>query len=105
MTEQIYTPGKIVCFSWGCDQTNIDWYLITKRSGEFVTLQPIAEKTSYNAEFMTGESVPDPQKPLDEKPFRRKVRVRRGEEIGIAIKSYGWAELWDGRPKRYSTYG
>lgn len=104
MTEQIYTPGKIVVFSWGYDQTNIDYYLITQRKGDFATLQPIGEKTSYNEKHMIGESVPDESKKTG-KPFRRKVHTSRGEEIGIAIKSFGWASLWDGRPKRYSTYG
>ncbi len=104
MIEQIYTPGKIVEFSWGYDQTNVDFYLITRRSGDFVTLLPIGKKNEYNPATMTGTTTPDPSQPLNKKPFRRKVHTSREEEIGVAIESYGWASLWNGKPSRYSNY-
>ena len=99
----IYTKGQIVEYSWGYDQTNIDYFVITKRTPKMVTLQPIGDKSTYDAPSMTGTCVPDPSV-FDGDPIRRKVAVRNGEEVGIAINSYGWASLWDGEPGHYSSY-
>lgn len=106
VVEQIYTVGKIVEFSWGYDQTNIDYYLITKRSKQFVTLQAIAARQVPRASdpWMTGHSVPDPDHPLPKPAIRRKVAVWDGKERGIAIESYGWADLWDGKPSNWTSY-
>ena len=96
MIEQIYTEGKIVEHVWGYDQTNIDYYIITKRTSAFVTLQPIGKKNVTGS--WSGKCEPDPSVILDKPVIRRKVYVRGGKEIGFAIHpSYGWATLWDGK--------
>ena len=41
-----FTPGAILVDSWGWDQTNIDFYRITKRSGDFVTVEKLKKSTS-----------------------------------------------------------
>ena len=100
----IYTKGQIVEYSWGYDQTNIDYFVITKRTPKMVTLQPIGSERTYNAHHMTGTCMPNLGMVLDKPAIRRKVAVRDGEEVGIAINSYGWADLWDGEPGHYSAY-
>jgi hypothetical protein len=108
--EQIYVSGKIVEFSWGYEQTNIDYFLITKRSAHFVWLQPIQSKRVEDTGYMSGTCVPDPEKNArqqdgsDKPVIRRKVHARDGKETGIAIESYGWASLWDEKPSRWSSY-
>lgn len=104
MAEQIYTEGKIVEYSWGYDQTNIDYFLITKRTGQFVTLQPIGKQMVKETGFMSGTCEPDPAKKLDKPAIRRKVKVSRDKEIGMAINSYGWCDLWEGKPSHWSNY-
>ncbi|GIL15278.1 MAG: hypothetical protein BroJett039_04510 [Chloroflexota bacterium] len=106
MPKKIYVPGAIVEAVYGYEQTNIDYYVITKRSGQFVTLQAIGKKNIKELpDALRGTCEPDPDNVLDEKPIRRKVHVNaRGEESGIAIKSYGWASLWDGRPSVWTEY-
>lgn len=102
----VYRPGRTVVFSWGYEQTNIDFYLITKRSGDYVTLteRESNEVPTPNAPWATGRVVAGSVK-RGTKPFRRKVhKDRQGNEIGIAIKSYGWASLWDGSPQSYTAY-
>ena len=102
MTEQLYTEGKIITNMWGYEQTNIDFYKIIKRKGDFATLQPI-KQTITNQGDMRGEVMP-----LDEpdgKTIRRKVHCRDGKESGIAIERYGWASLWDGEPEHFTSYG
>ena len=102
--EQIYVKGKIVEHVWGYDQTNVDYFLITKRTAKFVTLQPIGRKNVHATGFMSGKCVPDPSRILDKPAIRRKVYIRDGRETGVAIfKSHGWASLWDGKPSHWSN--
>ena len=104
MKEQTYTAGEIIYNSWGYDQTNIDFYKIIKRKGDFATLQPLeAIEESDGGLTMTGTTIPGNPIP-NGKTIRRKVHTRDGQESGIAIQSYGWASLWDGQPKHYSSY-
>jgi hypothetical protein len=101
---QIYLPGCIICHSWGYDQTNIDFFIITERKGDMVTLQALGQDREYNSQWMTGTTTPIKDKPIGE-PFKRKVHKYDGEETGISIeKSYGWASLWNGKPVGYTSY-
>ena len=99
-----YLEGSVVHSSWGYDQTNIDFYRITKRKGDWLTLTPLISLTEYNQQSMTGTCTPgfaDPTK----KAIRRMICRRDKEEIGCKFKSYGWIQSWDGKPMGYSTYG
>lgn len=105
--EITYLPGKIVEFQWGYDQTNVDYFIITKRTAKgYVTLQAIGQKDASRPTdpSLTGHCVPDPDNILPKKPILRKVHVSNGKETGIAIRSYGWATLWDGRPSHWTAY-
>jgi hypothetical protein len=100
---QTYLPGCIIADHWGYEQTNVDFYLITARKGDMVTLQQIGSHDSYHNESMTGTVMPN-QDEIIGQTFKRKVHKYNGEESGIAIQSYGWARLWTGRPEHYSSY-
>jgi hypothetical protein len=101
---QIYVPGAILEYSWGYDQTNIDYYKVLKRTGQFVTVVEVGKvKTQSPQNFMVGTCVPQPDNVIG-KPFRRKVHVHQGVETGISIESYGWCKLWDGEPSSWSAY-
>ena len=115
-----YQVGAIVDSSWGYDQTNIDFYRIEKRTGQFVTLLPLKSALSETAGgFMSGHRRPlttpkdyladhdvawgnkDPESP---KPaFRRKLCFRDGKPVGLTI-SHGWCSLWNGKPQACSWY-
>jgi hypothetical protein len=101
--EQLYIAGKVVENSWGYDQTNIDYYMITKRNGQWVWLVPMTYATCEDTGFLQGKCTPGQVK-AGIKPFRRKVHVWQGQEQGIAIKSYGWCSLWDGKPSHWTAY-
>jgi hypothetical protein len=104
MIEQIYTEGKIITNMWGYEQTNIDFYKITKRVGDFVTLQPLkAKQVAYDGKAMTGSCLPG-ETDGKGKIIRRKVHTRDGKESGLAIERYGWASLWDGMPEHFTSY-
>src|SRR5579864_7737201 len=49
--------GDIITNSWGYDQTNVDWYRITRTTGHFVWLKPIAANVVEDG-FMSGPSQP-----------------------------------------------
>jgi len=113
--QVIYIPGEIIYNSWGYDQTNIDFYKILERKGNYITIvemnqeeyknpNPPREPRSPNELWGQGQVVPTTVKSGD-KPFRRMVRIDRdGKELGVQIASYGWAKLWDGKPAHYTSY-
>src|SRR5262245_18240267 len=97
-----YQVGAILEDQWGYEQTNIDYYRITKRSGWWVTLEPIGKLETDGQHWPTGTCVPDPSK-VTGKPFRRKLRFYDGRIGGLQI-DHGWCTAWDGRPSHWTAY-
>lgn len=95
--------GDILSASWGYDQTNVDWYRVTKRTGSRVYLQRL-QGIETETGFMCGTSVPG--EPTSAAPFYRKVKdgYAAGQAESVKINSYTWAYKWDGRPGRASWY-
>lgn len=90
--------GSIFYSSWGYEQTNIDFYKVVGMTKATVTLQRIgAIKTESGWE--TGTVVPNPERTIGDS-FRRKLI--NGDSA--RINSFSYASLWDGRPRRYSSY-
>lgn len=104
-TPNTFKVGDYAYASWGYDQTNIDWFLVTKRTEKGqITLSPVlAERTTDL--FMQGNSTPT-NVPSGAPPIRRFVRpsYKAGDEIANFAPSYGVISPWDGKPKRYSSY-
>ena len=101
-----YEVGAILEHSWGWEQTNIDFFVIVKRSGDWLTLQELPKIVEENRASMTAKETPDLNTPATAKPIRRKIKkANDGKELGTGIhQSYGWASLWDGRPSNSSSY-
>ena len=107
-----YEVGAILEHSWGYDdQTNIDYFVIVKRSETpkaiWLTLLPMTIGSREETMWAQGTCVPGVVK-ADAKPFRRKLHVdtRNAErrEFGVAIESYGWCSLWDGKASHWTAY-
>ena len=101
-----YVAGAIIRDSWGYDQTNIDFYRIVKRSGEWVTLERLRSiQHDDGPQAMTGKAEPG-ERLKGARAFRRKLqRNAHGEVMGFQIdRGVGWARLWDGQPSTYSSY-
>lgn len=94
-----YKVGAIVYDSWGCEQTNIDFYEIIGRVNNTITLQQIGEKRSYYHSGMSGETMPDNTKKVGE-PFKKRI----SKNGYLTIKSYSCCKLWDGKEKSFSCY-
>lgn len=107
-----YQPNAIVKSSWGYDQTNIDFFRISKRTNNTVFLIPL-NSASTPTQDMRGLSIPaEPMKPGDDvsclgqwngRPIRRRLCYRGDTPIGFSIK-HGWASLWDGTPAHWTAY-
>lgn len=71
--------------SWGYDQTNIDYYEVTKLIGKtMVEIREIgAESVSDNGPAMTGSCVPRPGHYIGE-PMRKTVSTYDGQSVRIA---------------------
>lgn len=103
-----YEPGAILEFSWGYDQTNIDYFMVTKRTTSpkgvvTLTLIPVGYAAREETGFLSGRCTPGEPK-WDAKPIRRKLHAWDGNERGVAIRSYGWCSLWDGKPSSWTGY-
>lgn len=79
--------GDVLSCSWGYDQTNIDYYLVTKLVGkssvELVEIGSLKEFT----ECMQGTSIPDKDNIIG-KPF-----VKRANGKNVKISSFQYASL------------
>lgn len=94
--------GDILVSSWGYDQTNIDFYQVTRVPGaNTVEIREIG-CTSTRENFhcsMSASKIAAPDQFIGEPMLKR---VSAGNCVRIA--SYAHAHPWDGRPERYSWY-
>jgi len=89
--------GQILCASWGYEQTNVDFYIVTKQTDKMVEVVPIACEKQYTGD-MYGMCTPVPDKIIGG-PIRR--RFKNGY---IKVCSYAWAKMWNGMPQTFTEY-
>lgn len=93
-----YKVGDILTSSWGYDQTNVDFYIVTKTIGtRTVELQAIGSKIVSGAGGPTTHVMPDPERILNEKTHTKRVT-----NDSVNFSSYKWASRWNGKPQ-YET--
>jgi len=102
-----YEVGAIIFDSWGYEQTNIDYYCIIERKGQWLTLLPMKANSIAEApKSMTTQETPL-EIDYSQKPIRKKLKIFNGEESGFTFRDYaggGWCRLWDGKTKVASHY-
>ena len=86
------TPGTIYVSSWGWEQTNVDYYIVTKRTAKTITLQRIGSKLTQQLTAMSETVAPDPDS-VTGAPFRRKLVF--GDRV--SINSITSASPWNGK--------
>jgi len=92
-------PGHILYASWGYDQTNIDWYQVTRViSPRTIEIRPILGQTVKGDGAWVGECVPLPDE------FSGEATRHRVNHGTVKIDNCSRAHLWDGRPKAFSRY-
>jgi hypothetical protein len=98
--KQAIQPGSILYSSWGYEQTNIDFYVVLERKNDFVIIQEVGQKRSFDDNFNDrGDCVANPEIKIGE-PFRKKIN----KWGAISLNTYSYCGLWDGKPKGWSSY-
>ena len=114
-----FIPGDIVHHSWGYDQTQCDYYQVTRTTKAGVTLKPIKNETVSGSEgFMSRSCMPvkdgfckaysalsQYDGMITEKKKRIMAYLEDSGELKYYIPTpYGWCNKWDGRQKYESSY-
>jgi hypothetical protein len=103
-TTTTIKPGDIWRSLWGCEQTNAEFYEVTRVTKTTVTLARLETVRLDNGD-MTGLCKPT-SKRTNDKPIRRKVQWYDGKPYA-KLGNYSMAPIarpYDGRVTHYSTY-
>jgi len=93
--------GDIFVYSWGYDQTNIEFYQVTATTSKTVTIREVESKEIENNHMMmTGKSSAIMDAFIGE-PIRKTPYLSTG--VWRLNMPYGVCSPWDGEP-RYFTY-
>ena len=92
--------GSVLVYTWGYDQTNAQFYRVTKRTPKTIVMREV--DVTYEATgFMQG--VTAPAETFIGEPLRKRIwRSGSGEEA-ISM-SFGVAKRWMGAPVHVSSY-
>lgn len=100
-----FQVGAILAYSWGYEQTNVDFHRIIKRTPSSVILERLNSATRETG-FMCGHTVPlDEPCPHEKDPITRRITQRYNGETSVKIRHPHHATLWNGRPMSCSWYG
>jgi hypothetical protein len=113
MNEQIKI-GSIFAMSWGYDQTNVNFFQVTRMSGKGVFVREIGQKGVENTQgFMCQRVIPIPDQFLDNSQWTAKQSFQGNPELfrrlqpdskAFSIKGRYFASLWDNKPCYSSWY-
>jgi hypothetical protein len=120
MSEK-FEVGGFAYYSWGYDQTNVDWFKVVKRNDKSVWFVPVPAQRDYSNSSMSGNSVPvdkpiltkvdwkmvdgDYQQVEMPSEFRKVVKVRSWNGEGeLCGGDFGNIYPWDGKPKFFSEW-
>ena len=92
--------GDIFVDSWGYDQTNIDYYVVTKKLKASIKIKQIGKNVEYG-EFSTNKVTPNPLHFLSSGEEMTKIP----QDGHIKINGYRYAVLWDGVPDNETAAG
>ena len=100
------TVGSILASSWGYDQTNVDFYMVTRTTKTSVYIRKIRSEVTRSGG--PSDSVmpcllgrPDSD---SAEPKRKKVQTYDGRPY-VSLSTYASAYLWDGTPQRQTGWG
>jgi hypothetical protein len=95
--------GDVFCYSWGYDQTNIDFYVVTAINGRMATFQECSHiESDYYSHGMACNVQPNTSKLYGE-PFKKILKATEQGKIYISF-NYGWCEKVDPLAKHYKSW-
>jgi hypothetical protein len=90
--------GDIFVDSWGYDQTNVDYYVVTKKLRASIKIKQIGKNVEYG-EFGSNKVRPNPLKKYGEE------MTKIPQDGYIKINGYRYAVLWNGVPDHETAAG
>ena len=93
--------GDILYSMWGYEQTNVDFYQVTKIKGQMIVVREIESKKTLTTD-MTGDTMPVRNVFIGEELTKR-IQAD-GEGYCVSITSYANAYKWDGKAKHFTAY-
>jgi hypothetical protein len=98
-----YKPADVFCYSWGYDQTNVEWFQCVGVGPRSVILRPIDGTLTTREGYsdMSGWTEPKPGE-FTGQPFRVNIQIRDGSHWLPA--AHGNYNAWDGKQKYVSWY-
>lgn len=99
-TAEIVSPppvivGDIFYSSWGYDQTNVDYYQVTRTSGSMIEIRQVNKKVTRGLGQPTEFVIPLANQFIGP-ALRKKILVHSGRAL-VKLNSYSSAYKWDGR--------
>lgn len=91
--------GDVFVYTWGYDQTNVQFFQVLKVSEKTVVVREIETEAVTEEGFMNDRCVARRDKFKNEEPLRKLVQAD-----GSLRFDYGTARRWDGRPQDRSWY-
>ena len=100
MNHSSFQIGSILYASWGYDQTNIDFYEVTKLIGRTtLELREIGQEFISDGSGLSGKTKPIPGNFIGQ-PFRKRVGIHGL----VKIHEVSRARIWSGEELYYSSY-
>ena len=97
--KEHYCVGDVLYDSWGYDQTNVDWFQVTKVKGKSIWLRPIRENSSDAGNCSYGYTQPR-RNEFKGVEFRKTVQP----DGYVCSPLRGSLRKWDGKPQYCSSY-
>jgi len=98
-----FAIGDILDYTWGYEQTNVEFYQVTAVNGKTVTLTPISHETHGDPGYssMAGNATPIKDK-FCGTPINKRMQGLDGKTI-VSFE-FGIGYLWNGKPVYESWY-
>lgn len=104
--QDVVKVDDIFCYSWGYDQTNIEWFQVLSltKSGKSATFRKVKKIEVPKADLMCGTTTPD-RNNFSERdlPFTKRIKLSSYGELVVKM-DYSSMVRWNGEPKHYSTW-
>ena len=95
--------GDIWYGTWGYEQTNVTFYLVTRVSQYYISLREL-DSIYVDNNGMHGSKIPSLTLAKNEKPIRRKIGFDNNFLPCVDITKYHWAAPWDGNAVAVTSY-
>jgi hypothetical protein len=99
--------GDIFDYSWGYDQTNVEFFQVVAKSGRKVTVRELTQSQVAGSQgFMSATVLPVKDRFLEGNYAKTLTKLVRWTDDGRAYLSFefGWCDKWAGTPAYSSWY-